>query len=76
MLRPFAIVLSLAMIAAALFVQAVRAQTDQGRSAKSNARSAAPPSKIVPPHRPASGEKSWMDRASESTGSAGGGGGM
>jgi hypothetical protein len=77
MLRPFALALSLAMIAAVLFVQSVPAQNNQGRSAKSvNARTAAPPSKSAPPQRPASGEKSWMDRASESHDSGGGGGGM
>jgi hypothetical protein len=73
MLKPSVIVLSLAMIGIVLDVQVVSAQTNQGRSAKGlNARTAAP-SKSAPPQRPASGEKSWMDRASESHDSGGGG---
>ena len=74
MLRPSAIVLSVAMMAVVLDAQAVSAQANPGRSTKSvNARTAAPPSKSAPPQRPASGEKSWMDRASESHDSGGGG---
>jgi len=74
MLRPSAIVLSVAMMAVVLDAQAVSAQANPGRSAKSlNARTAPPPSKSAPPQRPASGEKSWMDRASESHDSGGGG---
>jgi hypothetical protein len=76
MLRRSALVLSLAMTTAILAGQAVSAQTNQGRSAKSlNARTAAPPSKTVPPRSPATGEKNWMDRASDASNSGGGGGG-
>ena len=74
MLKPSAIVLSLAMIAIVLDVQIVSAQTNPGRPAKNlNARTATPPSKSARPQRPALGEKNWMDRASESHDSGGGG---
>jgi len=77
MLRPSAIVLSVAMMAVVLDAQAVSAQANPGRSTKSvNARTAPPPSKSTPPQRPASGERNWVDRASESNSGAGGGGGM
>jgi hypothetical protein len=77
MLRACAIALSLTA-AAMVGVQAVPAQTERARPAKSlHATTAAQPSKRAPLPGANQGEKNWMDRASApSNGGGGGGGGM
>jgi len=76
MLRACAVALSLTVVAVT-GIQPVLAQAERPRPAKSlRARTAAQPPRTAPSQGTNRVEKSWMDRASESSNSGGGGGGM